>query len=755
MLAGPMERNRKLESTGLADRLTGIESRRGGTVCAASEVASEVASEMARATASSGMSGAILAEWLLEAYAPGAVANPSPPQSSLMRRLLPFLIAFVASTALAQGKAPVIDDLLNLSTAGGARLSPDGKWVVYSVTNTDWKADAFVGQLWIANLANGERRQLTRGAKASGNAEWSPNGEWISFTSAREDGKNQLFVMRPDGGEAQRITKAATGVGGYEWSKDGTSIAFVAGDSDSKAMKDREEKYGAFTVVRQDYTYTHLYTFDVAKALIEPQSGRRRTSGRTFTVQQFDWSPDGRQIAFSATINPDLIQGLTADIYVVTLAADTGATDAVRKIVNLGGPDNNPVWSPDGSQIAFTTTMGNSRYFASNTRIAVVSANGGTPRSLTDSFDENPGLLEWKAGAIWFSGSQKTASHLFRLDPASGRFTRVSGPDGGMFGGFSLSRDASKAAFTASSPSALPEIAVSDVANWAPKTVTAMSEQIRGWNVGTREVISWKSKDGATIEGILIKPANFDASKKYPLLCVIHGGPTGTDRPSLIDNRTYPIDAWVARGALVLKVNYRGSAGYGEAFRKLNVRNLGIGDSWDVLSGVDNLIRKGWVDTTKMASMGWSQGGYISAFLTTTSTRFAAISVGAGISDWATYYYNTDITPFTINYLGDTPVTDPEIYAKTSPITYVKGAKTPTLILQGELDRRVPIANGYELRQALEDRGVPVEMVVYKGFGHGITKPKSQRAVMNHNLAWFNHYLFGDPLPDMGFLDGR
>jgi dipeptidyl aminopeptidase/acylaminoacyl peptidase len=669
-----------------------------------------------------------------------------------MRRLAAFLIAFAASTVFAQGKTPAIDDLLNLSSAGGARISPDGKWVVYSVTSTDWKADAFTGQLWIANLANGERRQLTRGSKASGNAEWSPSGEWVSFTSAREDGKNQIYVMPPDGGEAQRITKSATGVGGYAWSKDGRAIAFVADDSDSKATKDREDKYGAFTVVRKDYTYSHLYTFDVAKALSDPQPGRRRTTGHAYTVQQFDWSPDGKQIAFSATINPDLIQGKTADIYIVTLSDEGAGPDAVRKIVNQGGPDNNPVWSPDGSQIAFTTTMGNERYFASNTRIAVVPAAGGTPRSLTDAFDENPGLLEWKAGAIWFSASQKTASHLFKLDPSSGRFTRVSGPDGGMFSGFSLSHDASKVAFTASSATALPEITVSDVAAWAPKTVTAMTEQIRGWNVGTREVVSWKSKDGATIEGILIKPANFDPSKKYPLLCVIHGGPTGTDRPSLIDNRTYPIDTWVARGAMVLKVNYRGSAGYGEAFRKLNVRNLGIGDTWDVLSGVDYVIRKGSVDTTKMASMGWSEGGYISAFLTTTSTRFAAISVGAGISDWSTYYYNTDITPFTINYLGDNPVADPEIYAKTSPITYVKGAKTPTLILQGELDRRVPIANGYELRQALEDRGVPVEMVVYKGFGHGITKPKSQRAVMNHNLAWFNHYIFGDPLPDMGFL---
>ena len=147
--------------------------------------------------------------------------------------------------------------------------------------------------------------------------------------------------------------------------------------------------------------------------------------------------------------------------------------------------------------------------------------------------------------------------------------------------------------------------------------------------------------------------------------------------------------------------------------------------------------------------MGWSQGGYISAFLTCSTDRFAAISVGAGISNWATYYYNTDITQFTINYLGDDPVDDPEVYRKTSPISYIKEARTPTLIQHGEFDRRVPIPNAYELRQGLADRGAPVEMVVYKGFGHGIGTPKAQRAVMWHNLVWFNHYLWGDPLPDL------
>ncbi len=362
----------------------------------------------------------------------------------------------------------------------------------------------------------------------------------------------------------------------------------------------------------------------------------------------------------------------------------------------------------------------------------------------------NPNIVEWNRNGIYFSGQQKTASHLFREDPTSGKIMRISAPDNLMAGSFSFTRDGQRLAFVAGSPTSLNEVFTSDLNNFAPHSLTNVTDQSKSFILGSREVISWKSTDGATIEGVLIKPANFDPAKKYPLLCVIHGGPTGIDRPTLLtpDARYYPSDIWAARGALVLKVNYRGSAGYGEAFRKLNVRNLGVGDAWDVISGVDNLIAKGWVDKDKVGCMGWSQGGYISAFLTASSDRFVAISVGAGISNWANYYYNTDITPFTINYLGNDPAADPDIYQKTSPMTYIKKARTPTLIQHGELDRRVPIANAYELRQGLEDRGVKVEMIVYKGFGHPITKPRAMRAVMQHNLAWFNHYIWGDPLPD-------
>jgi dipeptidyl aminopeptidase/acylaminoacyl peptidase len=293
-------------------------------------------------------------------------------------------------------------------------------------------------------------------------------------------------------------------------------------------------------------------------------------------------------------------------------------------------------------------------------------------------------------------------------------------------------------------PSTLAEIYRTATTPFRPVAVTAMSRQIEGWPVGTSEVIAWNSTDGERIEGVLHKPAGFDPSRRYPLLVVIHGGPTGIDTPTPVVGYVYPVTQWLARGALVLRPNYRGSAGYGERFRSLNVRNLGVGDAWDVLSGVDHLVGLGIVDTVRMGAMGWSQGGYISAYLTTTTTRFRAISVGAGISDWMTYYVNTDIHPFTRQYLRATPWDDPDIYARTSPITYVRQARTPTLIQHGENDRRVPIANAYELFQALQDRGVETQLVVYRGFGHGINKPREQLAATWHNWRWFGRHLWGD-----------
>jgi dipeptidyl aminopeptidase/acylaminoacyl peptidase len=667
------------------------------------------------------------------------------PRAILVSLSVALLVGAGAAGAQTAGArhVPTIDELLSLATISGATISPDGRYVAYLRSTTDLEADAFVSQVWMVDTTTSRAVQMTRGKASASDVRWSPDGKWLSFISNRHEKIAQVFALRPDGGEAIRLTDAPTDVSTHIWSPDGRTIAFTTSDADEES-KTRGKTYGDFQVIHREYRFVHLWTIPSADALETPGKGTRLTQGHDWSVDSFDWSPDSRHLAFSATRTPDLIDGNSADIYVVDL--DGGA---VRALVTQKGPDSSPHWSPDGKSIVFGTTMGDALSFHANRRLAVVPAAGGTPRSITDAFDESASPLVWRTEGIYFTGLARTASHMYRVDPATAAITRVTSPDNLVVSGPSLTRDGSRMAFVSTDAVRVAEVFVAELRHFSPRRLTDETAQIKDWQLGKREVISWKSQDGETIEGVLIKPADFDPTRRYPLLCVIHGGPTGVDRPTPVEARYYPVDLWVARGALVLKVNYRGSAGYGERFRRLNVGNLGVGDAWDVLSGVDALIAQGHVDPEKLACMGWSQGGYISAFLTTSTTRFKAISVGAGISNWSTYYYNTDITPFTLQYLGADPAANPDIYRKTSPMSYINQAKTPTLIQHGELDRRVPIANGFELRQGLEDRGVPVEMVVYKGFGHGISKPKAMHAVMDHNLRWFNHYIFGDPTPDL------
>ncbi|HEY1913368.1 MAG TPA: S9 family peptidase [Vicinamibacterales bacterium] len=654
-------------------------------------------------------------------------------------------IAFCAAAALAQtapiaaGRtAPTVDQILSLKRVGSPELSPDGRTVAYTVRQTNWDDNTYDTQIWLADVGSGATRQLTAGKKSSQSPAWSPDGSRIAFVSDRTD-KRQIYLIDPRGGEAEPLTSLDDGIDRFEWAPDGKTIAYSATDPKSAAAKDRDKKYGEFLVVEQDYRMTQLYVIDVATRVT-----RTLTSGGAFTVGDFSWSPDSRSIAFDHRINPALANGGSADISIVTVS-----DASVRKLVTQEGPDTNPVWSPDGSRIAFQTAMANPAFFYSNSLIAVVPAAGGTPTLLSSGFDEDPSIVAWKPNGLFFAAAARTYSYLYRLDPESKTVTKVTPIDQTVDSGFSLSKDGQAYACLRADAKAVSDVyAVSGLARTATaKKLTDMNAQIADWAAGTVEVVSWKSQDGAAIEGVLHKPADFDPGRKYPLLVVIHGGPTGVSRAIPYTSTIYPIDVWVPRGVLVLEPNYRGSAGYGEKFRALNVRNLGVGDAWDVLSGIDALVAKGMVDSARVGAMGWSQGGYISAYLTThDAARFKAISVGAGISDWMTYYVNTDITPFTRQYLKATPWDDPAIYAKTSPITYIKQAKTPTLIQHGATDQRVPLPDAYELYRGLQDNHVPAKLIVYQGFagvGHGPTKPKSFRATMEHNIEWFDQYFFG------------
>jgi dipeptidyl aminopeptidase/acylaminoacyl peptidase len=705
--------------------------------------------------------------------------------------LLQILLLLPSAGLFGQAKhTPTPDEMLSLRTVSSVKLSPDGRFVAFRWRETNWKDDTFVSQLWLMNVATGTSFQLTRGKKSADQVEWSPDGRWLAFVTEREStaiepedqdkqdkkeksepekkddgdktGDRQIWVISPEGGEAWQLTKSEADVDFFHWSKDGKSIAFVAESPDSKAAKTRKDRYAGYDVFEKDFEQHQLWLVDAAAAEQTglPAKAKKLTSNASLDVASFDWSPDSQKIAFSAAKSPLPIAADDLNIYLLDLRQN----NLVTKIVALPEPDDSPIFSPDGKRLAFTTALGQANYYYANTHIAVVdlatvTAHPATTAAdvldLTAGFDENADLSDWGPDGIYFAAQQKTSSHLFRINPESHAIQRLTSPDGLMVEDASYSKDFQTVAFIAPDATHMEELYVSPVGSFAPRKLTDATAQVKDWTLGTAEVVSWKSHDGARIEGILRKPADFDPAKKYPLLVHIHGGPTGTSLPTLSPAvYAYPVQIFLAKEALVLEPNYRGSAGYGAAFRALNVRNLGVGDMWDVMSGVDALVAKGIVDTSRMASMGWSEGGYISAFLTTHTDRFKAISVGAGISDWMTYYVSTDITPFTRQYLQSSPWDDPSVYAKTSPITTIKQAKTPTLIQQGDNDKRVPVPDSFELYRGLQDQGVPSRLILYKGFGHGINKPKSARAVLETNRDWFGYYIWNEPIPKNSPLYG-
>ena len=631
---------------------------------------------------------------------------------------------------------PAFKDVQNLKSIGNPAISPDGKDILFTVRQADWEKNRFDTEIWLSR-DGAAPFQLTQTAdESSTSPSWSPDGRWIAFIANRDGKSRQIYLMNSAGGEAFKLTNHKEGVESYAWAPTSKQIAFTSTEPESKESKAREKQYGRFQVEDAEYRMTHLWLVDVKPG--QTPEAKRLTSGTDFTVGGFAWSPDSKKIAFDHRPDP-LVNTMYSKSDISILDVESGA---ITPLVTQPAYDGGPKWSPDGQWIAFSTRMGDDRSYINN-KLAKVPAGGGPITVLTSAFDEDAYMHKWTKAGIAFGGSEKVFIRLYLLDPATGNFARVASTPENIYG-VSFADDGSTIAFAGQDRTTLIEIYRATLGSGKPQPITNMTDQVAGWKTGTREVIEWNSKDGTPIEGVLWKPDGFEPGRKYPLLVIIHGGPTATSRPALVDFSVYPTLQWLNKGALILDPNYRGSAGYGEKFRSLNVRNLGVGDMWDVESGVDYLIAKGMVDPERVGAMGWSQGGYISAFLATNSTKFKAISVGAGISNWVTYYVNTDIHRFTRQYLLTTPWDDIEIYRKTSPMTNIKKARTPTLIQHGELDRRVPIPNAYELFQGLQDMGVPTKLIVYKDFGHGISKPKERVAAMWHNWQWFAKYIWGE-----------
>ena len=575
--------------------------------------------------------------------------------------------------------------VLSLESSGDPKISPDGSTVVYTVRKADWEDNRFDSELWMARRGE-EPFPLTRTeGESSSDASWSPDGAWVAFVADRGKGP-QIWLISPRGGEARPLTAVEDGVSAFEWSPDGTQMAVAITDRQDPDRKKLEETYGDYSIEDHEFRNTHLWLLDVKAAIgddegselpaeatvgnedeeeddrgkvKEPSPFRRLTGGTDFTVDTFRWSPDGNKIAFDHRPDPRVESRSLADLSIIDVESAV-----VMALVAQPGPDRDPQWSPDGTWLLFSTGDGDPSYYL-NSELAKVPAGGGDPVVLTEAFDEDASAVAWLDDGIRFLALDRTTRRLYRLNPETGDVVPVA-LEGAprIIWSVDFSKNGRAMTFQGEGVDTLDEVYRVDPGYDRAQALTHSTEQTTGWAVGSREVIEWTSTDGAAVEGILLKPDDFDPAVEHPLLVIIHGGPSWLSFPVHAYTYVYPVQQWLEKGAVILLPNYRGSAGYGEAFRSLNVRNLGVGDAWDVLSGVDHLVAQGFVDSDRVGAMGWSQGGYISAFLTTTSDRFAAISVGAGISNWMTYYVNTDIHPFTRHYLKGTPWSDPEIYAE-------------------------------------------------------------------------------------------
>ena len=497
------------------------------------------------------------------------------------------------------------------------KISPDGKWVAYTVTSTDFKQDAYVTHIWLASTQTGRSLQLTRGEKSAGNPQWSPDGEWLAFTSNRVGDKNQIFAHPPGrrrGGAAhqgrerrQRLRVVA---------RRQAHRLHRQRRRQQSGRRTRKDYLGDFEVVRKEYDYAHLWTLDVAEALKAPVAGTPAHEGQG--LQRRLVLLVARRLAHRLQRHGQ--SGFDPGRHVGHLPADVWPTSRSRSSCRSPAPTTTRASRPMASRSSSRRRWASRSSSTRNSRLAVVPADGGTPRSITDSFDENPELRRVERRRhLLQRRSQKTASHLFRVDPATGAITRISQPDDLMAGGVHASRsDGQQIAFTA----AFADLAERSLRVRPAPLRAAQADRddrpSKGWTLGTREVISWKSKDGTTIEGVLIKPADFDPTKKYPLLCVIHGGPTGVDRPALLDTRYYPADIWAGRGRAdsesELSRQRRLRREVPAAQRAQPRRRRRVGRALG--RRLPDRARAGSIPK-HVGCMGWSQGGYISAFLTT------------------------------------------------------------------------------------------------------------------------------------------
>jgi dipeptidyl aminopeptidase/acylaminoacyl peptidase len=665
-------------------------------------------------------------------------------------RAVALLLSLSALAHAQGGKGMTIEDVLSIKDVGAPQWSPDGKWIAFTVLEWNRKEDRRDSHIYVIPSAGGGPVKLTNGERGETQPRWSPDSTRIAFLANRDTpqagaggagggappgGRNQIWIIPVAGGEAEKLTDEEAGVAQFCWSRDGRQLAYVVRDTpQDKAERDkrRREKFDE-VVVDSDFTYSHLWTINR-----DTREKKRVTEG-AFTVADPQWSPKGDLIAYVSSRAgaqesswTDISEDRNTDIFVAAPNVKP------RQLTTNPGPDAAPRFSPDGRWIAYTSDA-DPMAWAGKTDLMVVPVEGGAPRNLTGDYNDSIGSApDWSPDgqALYVGGSVGVYGQLLRVPLSGGKPAAIFESPAG-YQSVDLSPDGKMLAFLFYDAKSPRDLWTATSAGKQPKKLTDFNPQIKNFALGEVEVLRWKGADGLDIEGILVKPVGYAAGTRVPTIVEIHGGPYG--------QFTYGFNArdqiFAGHGYAVLMPNPRGSTGYGNKFATANLRDWGGKDFQDIMLGADEVIKRGVADGDRLGVMGGSYGGFMTFWTITQTDRFKAAIGHAGISDWFSFFGQSDIPGLMEYGFGGTPWAAREWYERWSPIRYVDRVKTPIMITHGEQDRRVPIQQAEELYRALKKRGREVTFLRFPREGHGITEPNHQIDLVRRQLEWFDKHL--------------
>jgi dipeptidyl aminopeptidase/acylaminoacyl peptidase len=613
-------------------------------------------------------------------------------------------------------------------------ISYDGKMVAYVVREPvmDDEKSEYLSQIWLTNVDSKENVQYTFNLKSSSSPKFSPDGKNLAFLSSRS-GRNQIWIISTSGGEARRLTEEEKGVRSIKWSPNGRKISFLKNDDDTEEeIKSKKNKTDVI-LVDKNFKYSHIYSYNLFEDTVT-----QITKG-DFSVNSFDYSPNGKKIVFSHQDDTNINTGfVNSDISVIESDGSS-----LLNLIKRPGIDSNPIFSGDGNRFAFISSGGKQESIGlRDTYIFNLKNNNIKKLDNTPNRDSN--IISWSSDNknLIISESVKTTSQLILLPVNGDNYISWSGEKykEGVISSVVKSKKSDNLVLCYEKLNSPVEVFLTGTNNLSFSKLS----DINNYNypeLSRTEIISWKSFDGRIIEGILTYPKNYKKGSKYPIILQIHGGPAGVfserfnGRPGI-----YMTEYFSEKGYVTIKPNPRGSTGYGKEFRYANYKDWGYGDYEDVVSGVDKVIDMGIGDPDRQFVMGWSYGGYLTSFVVTKTNRFKAASMGAGLPNLISMVTTTDIQDYLVAHMGSEFWDDYETYEKHSAIYQIKNTTTPTQIIHGANDLRVPFTQGQEFYRALDRLGLDTEMVVYPRTPHGPREPKFLMDVSERILIWFEKY---------------